>query len=163
MSTWGLAMSILALLFTIASAAEPTLVVLEDGSIRGILELGVAPEAVRAAVPDPVGLHRITASPGEAKAQPDGSCLVIDSVGPQASYRSRSCPTADGWIETLVSSEQLRGFSARFRVEPAPGGSKVSYEVSATPAMPVPAFLLRSTLKSSVRDTLVKVGEKLGR
>jgi hypothetical protein len=139
-------------------AGEPEVVVLSDGTVRGVLEMAAPPETIRALVTDPVALRRATQAAGQASAQPDGSCMIVASVGPQASYTSRSCPTADGWVETLVSSEQMSAFSARWRVEPTATGSRVSYELAVTPTLPVPAMIVRTTLKSSVRDVLRKVG-----
>jgi hypothetical protein len=143
-------------------AAEPEVTVLDDGTVRGVIEMAAPPETVRALVSDPVALRRATRATGEASAQQDGSCMLVASVSPQASYTSRSCPTSDGWVETLVSSEQLREFSARWRVEPSATGSRVSYELAVTPSMPVPAAVVRYTLKSSVRDVLNKVGAHFG-
>lgn len=154
------------LLFTVALAGSPSSVLLEDGSVLGTVSVRAPPDVARSRVSDPVwvsttegGGTRVTVT-GR-----DGACLLIDAVSPtvivDARYSTRQCPTAEGVLATLRSSNAFTEYTTSWRVMPEGTGSRIEYRLSMKTSLSVPRSFISGTLQKRVQGMMEKVGAAL--
>ncbi len=151
---------LVACLFVAAEA--PAVVVLPDHTIAGTVTIQASPDTVRALVGDPVRVAGIDNTGVRVSVAPaDGACQTVTSAvtHPIASvrYTTRQCPTADGFLATLVTSEQLKVFSARWSVQAAGPHTLLRYELKTVPSFPVPQFVIEGQSKSAVAGLLSRI------
>lgn len=144
---------------SLALAGEVTADV--DGSVvRGTALVAVPPERILAEMKDPTWIGRVSGSNTQVTVTgTKGRCQSVSYLSPNAiidaAYDVTRCPTADGWVGTLVSSTVFSDYRTQWRVVPHGDGAKMTYEVDLTTSlMWVPNSLVRSQTKASVRKMM---------
>lgn len=146
---WGL-------LLTVAMGVEPTAWVGDDGVVSGMVTVAAPRAAVLAVVADP---ERIAAVDGDdavvERVIPDGACLLVDyrsqaMIG-EVRYRVRQCPTATGVLSTLVRSEVLTAYWARWTLTPEGAGTRVRYDIAMTTHMRLAHGIVQQVTRRAVR------------
>ncbi len=139
-----------------ADAAEPpaqTFARTPAGGWQTVLAFP-APEAdVRAALADPIAAARFSPDISAVTYLERGVCSTLRAVTSgfaSVSYVYRRCPTADGWHETLVSSDDLDAYEVRWGFAPRGTSTVVTYMVRIDPHLPAPDFLLARQMRSSI-------------
>lgn len=142
--------------FPRADAAEPPALRLEQtpaGGWQTVLDVPVPEAAVRAALVDPLVAARLSPDISGISYVERGACSTLRSVTSgfaSVSYVYRRCPTANGWHETLVSSEDLDAYEVRWTFTQRGASTEVAYMVRIDPTLPAPAFLLGRQMRSSI-------------
>lgn len=147
----------------IALAAEPDVRVEPDGTVVATVVVAAQPTAVRALLADGVDATRLSPDVYGVQATPAGDCQVLDKetrgVFRPFHLRTRRCPTAAGWTETLVGSDDFTAFRSSVEVAPAGDATRVTYRVRTSLAIPVPQAALNRSVSDSARvllDNLVR-------
>jgi len=144
--------------FGVAHAAEPTVTLASPGHIDASVWVDAAPRDVLAALSDGALLASLAPDVIDAQAQADGACvgLSVTSRGllSPVTLRTRRCPTASGWQETLVTSGVFERFDTAWTVSPEGTGSRVDYRVAVEVPAWVPMSVLHSRLTASVTATM---------
>ena len=131
-----------------------------DGDVvRGLVHLPVPAERVLAGLRDPTWEIRIAAEHTDVDVQgPDGACTIVSYVTPnpilEARYTLRRCPTATGWVSTLVEANAMSAYRSAWTVEPADGGCQVAYEVEVHSAVWVPDALVRRQTQQAIEGRM---------
>ena len=152
--------SIVFLTAALAAPAEPSPVEIgADSSIRTTVIVAATPEQVRARLADPVAAAELCDDVIGARvvgASGDCSLLEVTTRGltDPLVYTVKRCPTADGWQETLVASDDFSRQDSRVRLEAVPGGTRIVMEVRSEPRLPLPQRLLQSEIAKSTVQTL---------
>lgn len=130
-----------------------------EGTVVATVLLPAEEEAVRRILDDPVRSAHLTPdllSVDVAPTRPPCSHLDGRTRGltrPLA-YRVVRCPTAHGWRESLVSSEDFRRYEVEWQIVPVSEGVRVEYRVAIDVNLPVPGRLVSENVKRSARLTL---------
>jgi hypothetical protein len=137
-----------------ADPAEPT--IQDDGTVRSEVVVAGDLAAVRKLIGDPVAAASLSPDVISARVVQHGTCDVVEVVTrgmtSNLKYLVKRCPTADGWHEALVSSEDFNEVKVDWDVTAVPGGTKVVYTIRTLPDLPVPQRLITSlTAKSAVQ------------
>jgi carbon monoxide dehydrogenase subunit G len=152
-------------LIAIARAAEPSIAVEDDGTVVGRVEVAATESEVRALLTDPVTAGSLTPGVLSVSPTPQGACTLLDveTRGPwdPLTYRGLRCPTADGWEQHLVASEDFARVDVHWKLAPTDTGTAVEYRVNTAITAPVPARLVRRGVEQSARETLVALVERL--
>ena len=162
-------MIVLLVLVHLAQAApgEPSLpVVGADAGIRTDVVVAATPDQIRAAMADPVAAIELCADVISARVvgrSGDCSILLVTTRGLVAplGFMTRRCPTAEGWAETLVSSDDFDRQDTTLRLEPVSGGTRIVLEVHSEPRLPLPRRLLQSEIAKSTVATLENIVRKV--
>lgn len=151
-----------------ARAAEPppiTPTATGDGGWRTEIVVPAPVAAVRAALADPIATARFSPDISKISYVARGTTCetlrVVTAGMATIAYDYRRCATADGWHETLVSSENLDVYDVRWQLVPVEGGTQVSYEVKIDPAFPAPDFILARAMKTSITTLLGRLYRSL--
>lgn len=154
-------------LFPLNSLAQDPVLETDNATVRGSIHVDAPAEHVRAFVGEPIQIARLDGRGATVDVLTRASCSDILTRSPtiigQISYRSRVCPTGNGWSNTLLSSEDLDQFHAVWSVEPEGSGSKLSYELTVVPKGPVPLMLVVQGSKSAVKGLLSSIRDVLER
>ncbi|MES2641097.1 MAG: hypothetical protein V4850_16535 [Myxococcota bacterium] len=150
-----------------AALAGPSSVLLEDGSVLGTVSVRAPVDVVRSRVSDPAWVSATEGGGTKVTVTGrDGACLLIDAVTPtvvvEAHYATRQCPTADGVLATLRSSNAFTDYTTSWRVMPDGAGSRIEYRLSMKTKLMVPQSFISGTLRSRVQGLMEKVGAALG-
>lgn len=156
------------LVFSAALAATPTVVVHDDGSVVGSVSVRAPVDVARAKVSDPTW---VTATDGGSTRVTvtgmDGACHLLESVTPsvivEVRYATRQCPTSDGVLATLRSSNTFSDYSASWRVRPEGAGSRLEYRLAMKTSLMLPQSFITGTLEKRVMELMEKVGAALDR
>ena len=93
-----------------------------------------------------------------AKSAPQGTCqrmtVAVKGLLSPMRYVSERCPTAKGYTERLVSSDDFTAQSTDWELKSVAGGTLVTLRIRAMPKMPVPDAIVFSKVKSSSLATL---------
>ena len=93
-----------------------------------------------------------------AKSAPQGTCprmtVAVKGLLSPMRYVSERCPTAKGYTERLVSSDDFTEQSTDWELKSVAGGTLVTLRIRAMPKMPVPDAIVFSKVKSSSLATL---------
>ncbi len=155
------------LLLAQALAAEPVITAQTDGSIVGTTAIAASPEAVRALLADPVACGTLSPDILSVTVTPAGKCSMVDVVSRGAwnplKWRSLRCPTADGWRDDLVSSDDLQAMHSEWHVVAAADGTTtVEYRTNTQVSLAgVPASLIHQGMMQSAKTTLVRLVERV--
>lgn len=151
------------------ASAEPQVETLDDGTIRGVIDLPVSTSRVRALVVDPVELGKVVSAESQVSMVPAdvADCRMVTTYSPHplmpVTYTSRDCNTAAGVTSKLVTSKQLSHFEAEWRLEPkGDNGVVVTYDLDIKTKL-FPTFLVRRSTRKAVKDVLVALEESFGR
>ena len=97
----------------------------------------------------------------------DGSCAQVfrktRGLWSPLELSTRMCPTAKGWREYLVSSEDYDAYNVEWTIEPTEGGSMVRLSVKSEVNLAVPRAMVRSGIIHDVNTTLEHLLGKLFR
>ncbi|MFH1467642.1 MAG: SRPBCC family protein [Pseudomonadota bacterium] len=148
--------------------AEPTLSITETGdTVIGTLTLHATPVQVRGVLSNPLATAHLSPDTVSAEFTASGACYELSVrvrglLNPMA-MRSRRCPTADGWVEDLVASEDFKRYHQTWSVIPLDGGgTRVEYRTTIELVLPAPRVLLVESTKRSVDASLKRLAERLG-
>lgn len=158
---------VLGALYSLNGWAEDPVLETQNATVRGSVYVDAPADKVRALVGDPVEIARIDDRGATVDILNRASCtdLLTRSptiVGP-ISYRSRVCPTATGWSNTLVSSEDFEQFHEVWSVASEGRGTRLSYELTVVPKGPVPVMIVIQGTKNAVKGLLNGVREFMER
>lgn len=152
-------------LVSLALASDPTVRVEPDGTVVATVTLAAPEERVRAVLADGVGTSRLSPELLSVSTTKEGACEVMSKKtrGMLSPFhlRTRRCPTASGWSEILVESDDFRSFASTFELAPAPGGTLVTYRVRTELAMPVPGGMLQRALADASSTVLANLSAKV--
>ncbi|MFN7142248.1 MAG: SRPBCC family protein [Myxococcota bacterium] len=147
-----------------ARAAEPppiTPTSTGDGGWRTEIVVPVPVATVRAALADPIASARFSPDISSIAYVARGTTcetLRAETAGiATIAYDYRRCATADGWHETLVSSEGLDAYEVRWQLVPVEGGPRVSYQVKVDTSFPAPEFVMTRAMKTSITTLLARL------
>lgn len=119
----------------------------DDGTIEvTVLAPGSIAE-VRQALEDPLTRARLFPSVHDARViARNGACvdlrMTTDGVSEPFVYDMRSCRTAQGWKDSLLSSTDLDSLDATWQLHSTDAGVEVKYRLKVALDLPVPRFLL---------------------
>lgn len=136
-----------------AEPSEPTIT--SDGTVLSNVFVEADAAAVRQLIADPVALAKLNPDVLSARVLSHGECDMVEvttkGMSSPLSYVVKRCPTAGGFSETLVSSEDFSAVAVSWKLESVPGGTNVSYSIRTSPDLPVPQRVISSfTAKSAV-------------
>lgn len=145
---------ILLLAAGLALADDPSAVV-EGSVVRGTAVLAVPPQTIIAQLSDPSWAGEVSGSNTQARVVSVlGPCQHVAYVSPnailEARYELKRCPTADGWDDTLITSNAFSAYHATWRAVPEGEGARVTYEVDLSTSLWVPDSLVRGETRRSV-------------
>lgn len=154
----------LACLMSTARAEEPAIEMspLSDGTMQGRFVVAASPEEVRAMLADPVRSGRF--APQVVNVQvlsSKGSCDEIVTTtrlpGTTMDYHSMRCRTSSGIRDSLIDSSLMQDFSAAWDYHAVEGGTEVTVKIKSVVDLPVPAYVMRVSLQSSVKTTILNL------
>ncbi len=143
-----------------ASAAEPTIEMLDGGKVRGVIEVPAQTSVVRALVEKPVELAKVTAADATITSEPAAQpgCRKVTTHSPHpimaVTYVSRDCNTDRGVTSQLVESKQLSEFEAVWSLEAKGEHTVVTYDLDIKTNLPLPGFIVRRSTRRAVVDAL---------
>lgn len=148
----------------VASAGEPQISVSSDGTIVARMLIDAPSQQVVATIPE-LQDASLSKSVFEMKKVPDGKCSSIfrktRGLWSPLEMNTRICPTAKGWREYLVSSEDYDAYDVEWIVQPTDGGSDVMLSVRSEINLAVPTSLVQSGIISDVNLTFKHLLGKL--
>lgn len=145
----------------VSSAEGPAAVVHANGAVSAELELDASMDATLAWISSPD--RAIADSPEVIGVQTvaDGACQLVAVTAKgflsPIVYRARRCPTATGWTESLLDSEDLATHEIEWVVEPGPQHTRVRLKVRVLPRISVPQSFVVRAVKKSVSATLARL------
>ena len=144
---------------------EPLVQSEETGTIITRMLVPASQEEVRAVLDDPVTFGGFTPDVQSMQVQARGRCqlLSFDTRGlvEPLRYSTLRCPSPMGWRETLLHSDSFTRYDADLQLEPAPGGTYVTYKLSVGIDLPVPDLVISRNVKRSARMTMQAVRDLL--
>jgi hypothetical protein len=131
-----------------------------EGGWQSVLDIPASETIVRGALLDPIAAARFAPDIRTIAYVERGDCSRLRAVTtgiPAVAYVYGRCPTADGWHETLVSSEDLDAYEVRWRFAPRGPGTTVTYMVRIDPRWPAPDFLVDRQVRSTMTTVLSRL------
>ncbi len=156
------AFAVLATLPAAVAFGEPTGVVsapaYEDGYTVLSVEIPAPVGAVRAILEDPLYPLKLSPVVKEVELLDQGSCartaLRAKSFMVSLRYEMERCPTADGWKEELIASEQVSSYDTAWTVTPIDGGTRVEVRTRIQLMVSLPDGLLSRSLARQMTESL---------
>lgn len=153
---------LLAALAGAADLAAPTVTIHDNGSVVGLVDLGVTPEQVQSALSDPTWLPTITGDGTRVTLQgTDGGCQLLASESPSAimtaRYETRRCPTDTGFQSTLRSSNAFKTYATSWTFTPTAQGTRATYRLDMTTSLWVPNSVVRRATRNALEDMLTQL------
>lgn len=153
---------LLALSAVAADLPEPDVSVQKDGSVVGIVHLGVSPEVVKARMADPAWLAKVSGGTTTVRVEGmDGSCQLVASESPSsimtARYQTRRCPTATGYRVSLRDSNCFKTYAASWDFTDGPSGAIGTYRLDLTTSLWIPNSVVRGQTRKALVDALGKL------
>lgn len=141
----------------VASAQVPRIT--EEGtSIVGTVDLLVPADQVRALLADPVASARLIPDVLSVEVTSRGLCqdlgLTTRGLARPLQVRVRRCPTADGWRQDLLQSEDFTSYEMVWKIQPIESGTRVIFKAAMAVNLPVPKSLLKKGMVMSVTGTM---------
>lgn len=148
--------------FVMTSLAAPQVVVNDDHSVTGTVELKTTPDTLKSKLADPVWLAGVDGNGTQVTVlERVGDCVVTKNVSPSAiktvTYSVKQCPTATGFVATLVESNTFNDYRMEWTFTPSDTGTKAVYELSTDTSMMVPQFIIDRSTKKGVLHMLEKL------
>lgn len=111
--------------------------------------------------------HNLASTTVSVKASPDGKCekVKLQTRGLITPFvlETRRCPTATGWRETLVTSDNFTEYWNEWTVKDLGDGALVTFKTRTLPNVAVPESLIlsqtRKVLGKLMKSVLVALGE----
>ena len=138
-----------------------------DGTVVGVAVVPATPAAILELVEDPIRSGKLSPDVIRVSFERDGDCVEIDTeargVFKPLRYKSRRCPTENGWRDQLVESDSFTEYDASWSLRPVDGGTEVTIRVQTevTLPIPVPRSVVKKRQKVSVGETLENLIEQL--
>jgi hypothetical protein len=147
-----------------AQAAEP--VVQPDGSVCMTVILPASESAVRAELDTAAEASALHGDATLVSQERQGACErstfktrgLISSI----SYVALRCPTADGWKQTLVSSETFEQNEAEWSLRPVEGGTELRYRIRVSLDLPVGQGMVNAQISESMSRAVERLEARLG-
>jgi hypothetical protein len=142
-----------------ANMPEPEVHVDGEGRVVAVVTVQATPERVRTILADTAGaLKELSPNTLSVEVTPDGPCERVNrqtrGIFQPLTLRSKRCPTADGWEETLMESDDFEHYEALWRVRSTESGTEVTYRIATVLTAPVPQLLVRQNLKQAAGTIL---------
>ena len=151
-----------------ADSARITTRITAKGEVIAELKVAAKPAAVREQLAGAEKAHNLAPTTISSKAAADGKCEKVDLqtrgfITPFV-LKTRRCPTATGWKETLVASDNFVEYWNEWSVKELPdGGSLVIFKTRTLPNVAVPESLIlsqtRRVLNKLMRNLQAALGE----
>jgi hypothetical protein len=140
-----------------ASPSEP--VVQADSSIRTDVLIAASAADVRAVLADPRVAAQLSDGVVSVKVVgKEGPCDVVETtckgITSPLVYTVRRCPTAGGFTETLLHSEDFDAQRTEWHLQSVSGGTLVTIEIQSQPRVPLPKRVVQAIVESSAVETL---------
>lgn len=138
------------------------------GEVIAEMKVAATPAAVRAQLAGAEKAHNLAPTTISSKATADGKCekVALQTRGFISPFvlETRRCPTATGWKETLVASDNFVEYWNEWTVKELPeGGSLIVFKTRTLPNVAVPESLIlsqtRRVLSKLMRNLLGALGE----
>lgn len=147
-----------------AWASNPDVTVAEDGSITARMVISAPAESVRQAVQELQ--HASSDNVLELRFRPDGECQSVfrktRGLWNPLTMRTRLCPTADGWREMLVQSDDYTDYESEWTIRHTDtGDTEMALRVRTAVNLAVPVALVRRGTIDGVRKTFARVSQKV--
>jgi hypothetical protein len=152
---------------TISAFAAPASPIIEDdGTVRMSMEIDASEADIRAILADTSGsLMDLSTEVLSVQSLPKGTCEDVKretkGVWRPLKWRSLRCPTANGWHEELVTSDDFSAFETEWRLEAVDGGTIVTYRVRTELNMAIPQTVVRDGIVKGARNALVNLAKKV--
>ena len=148
-----------------AADGDPVVEITADGTVEGSVIVGAPPDTVHAYLADIATTRKLGKDVTGVEVVKAGGCELVTTHASSfidVTYVARRCPTDTGWIETLLESKQFSDYYAEWIVTPVRSGIRLTFRLRTELDMPVPARLVRGTLKRNVMGTLETIQAQLG-
>ncbi len=147
-----------------AEPSEPT--VAGESTVSTVVIIAADPATVRAALADPLSASALSGDVLDAKVlAKEGDCSLVQittrGMTSPLVYIARRCPTADGFRETLVSTDDFDSQSTSWKLLSVAGGTQVTLQVRSEPRLPVPQRLINAAVGSSAVQTLKNLVQRV--
>lgn len=174
-SSWVLRLRTSALAFALAAAAGASLPatasaeaspkiwtrVTDDGDVIAVVRIPAPLAAVKAALVSAARAHRFAPTTIEARATADGACervaLRVKGFFSPFTVTTRRCPTADGWFETLVASDDFSEYQTEWKLQEIGEATAVHYRVRTIINVSVPHSMITSRTRKVLTTTLERL------
>lgn len=152
---------------SLASATEPTSEVRDDGTVVVKINVEATPTEVKALLADTEGAAMdISADLLSVTATQRGACEEVrrETRGVFRPFEMKvlKCPTPNGFVESLVASDDFSAYQSTWSVQPGVTGSDVTYSVRTELNAPVPGAMVRKGVLDGARNAIVNLARKLG-
>jgi hypothetical protein len=122
---------------------------------------------VRALLADPVASARLIPDLISTEVLTQGRCqdlgLTTRGLTRPLQVRVRRCPTADGWRQDLLQSDDFTTYEVVWQIQPLESGTRVIYRIAMNVNLPVPAYLIHKGMVVNATGTLKSLKSKLGK
>ena len=148
-----------------AGDGDPEVDVTADGTVVGHVVVGASADRVQTYLADIAFTRKLAKDVTDVEVVKSGGCELVTTYASgfiDVMYVARRCPTETGWIETLLESKQFADYYAEWIVTPVATGMQLTFRLRTEMDMPVPARLVRGTLKRNVKQTLETIQGQLG-
>ena len=139
----------------------------DKGIVIAEMRVDARASAVRELLAGAERAHGLASTTISVKATADGKCervkLQTRGLITPFSLETRRCPTATGWRETLVTSDNFIEYWNEWTVKDLGNGSLVTFKTRTMPNVAVPESLIlsqtRRVLGKLMKSVLVALGE----
>lgn len=150
----------------LASGEPSAAIVASDAGVHSAVVVAASPTEIKAALADPVASIKLCEDVLSAKiVGQSGGCPIVEvstrGFTSPLVYTVKRCPTADGWKETLVASDDFDRQEVTVHLEAVGTGTRISMEVHSQPRLPFPKSILQGEVAKSTVQTLRNIYEKV--
>lgn len=137
------------------------------GEVVAQVKLSASSKVVREVLASAERWHKLAPTTVSAKATRDGSCekvkLSVRGLVEPFQLETRRCPTAKGWLETLVNSSDFSEYRNEWELEDLGAeGSRVTFKTRTIPKVVVPESLLQMETKRILNRVMKNLQSEFG-
>jgi hypothetical protein len=152
------------LTLTVAQADEPTKAA--DGSICMRVLIPASETDIRQELDTAQEASGLFGSAKLVSVEPDGDCERLSYRTPglftSMTYIARRCPTADGWVETLVSGDSFEDNTSSMRLRSVDGGTEVDFRIRVRLRnIPVGQGIIDAQIAQSIKRAVERLEERV--
>lgn len=139
--------------------------VVADGTVEGTVVVGASLERVRQYIADTESIRRLSKDVETVTITRDGGCEIVTTFAKSVidvTYVARRCPTETGWIETLMQSKQFADYYCEWFTKSVAGGTWIKLRMRTAMDLPIPARIVRGTLKRNFKTMFSQIQDHLG-
>lgn len=133
----------------------------DDGEVIAVVRIPAPLASVRQALTSAERAHLYAPTTLAAKATADGACervdLQVKGLFTPFTAKTRRCPTADGWLESLVHSDDFSDYLAEWKLQSLGDATTVHYRVRTIINVSVPHSLITSRTRKVLQTTLERL------